>query len=83
VDDFGAEEFFQGFEWDLWKEMEGETGCRLETGGWSGRGRWRIRRIPEKEAVGHEGVNMGMKIEVFAEGVQGHDVPSASVSPHY
>jgi hypothetical protein len=33
----------------------------------------RGRRVAEKEAVGHEGVDVGMEVEVFAKGVQGED----------
>ncbi len=31
------------------------------------------RRVPGEEAVGHEGVDMGVEAQVFAEGVQGED----------
>ena len=67
ADDFGAEEFFQGFERGFREGVKGGAGRRLEAGGWRWWGWW------GEEAVGDEGVEVGMEIEVFAEGVEGHD----------
>jgi hypothetical protein len=73
VDDFGAEEFFKRLEGCFRQGEESGAGWWLEAAGWSWGLRRRVWRVPKKEAVGHEGVNVGMEVEVFAEGVQGHD----------
>ena len=41
-----------------------------EAGGWS---RCRRKRFAQEEAVGHEGMDVGVEIEVFAEGVEGEN----------
>ncbi len=73
VDDLGAEQFLQRFEGRLGQRKEGRTGFRREAGAWSGRLGWLGRGASEEEAIGHEGVDMGMEVQVFAEGMKGQD----------
>ena len=54
---------------EFFERFEREFGQRVEDA------------VAGEEAVGHEGVEMGMEVEVFAKGVQGEDDGGVGVAP--
>ena len=75
LDAFGREEF------EVHEELE-DVGAEEFFERFERERRQRVEdAVAGEEAVGHEGVEMGMEVEVFAKGVQGEDDGGVGVAP--